>query len=226
MPTPPAPPRLTLEVFSDLRCPFCYLELPELEALEDRFGHDIRVVWRPFELRPEPEPAHDPHCDYLNELWRDAVLPMAQERGLSMRQPNIQPRSRLALETLAWAERRYRDTPSASQVAALRKALFSGFFEDSLDLSDPRALAEIANQLGLDGAALEASLAAGEDREAVQASREEGQALGVHGVPALRFLVDGEHAGILSGTQPRRQLFLAVERLQDALRQHEGKRTS
>ena len=216
MPTSPTPPRLTLEVFSDLRCPFCYLELPELEALEQRFGDDIHIHWRPFELRPEPEPALDPHGDYLNELWRDAVLPMARERGLSMRQPDIQPRSRLALETLAWAERH----ASAQQVASLRKALFSGFFERSLDLSDPAALADLVRHQGLDGDALVASLANEEDRQAVRESREEGQALGIAGVPALRFLIDGEHAGILSGAQPRRQLFLAVERLRDALQRN------
>jgi len=211
------PPRLTLEIFSDLRCPFCYLEVPEIEALKEHFADEVAIHWRAFELRPEPEPALDPAGDYLNRLWQEAVLPMATERGLTMRQPTRQPRSRRALEAVAWAQRHH------GQAAAdtLRLALFKGFFEDSLDLGDAESLGTVADEQGLDGHALRMALAIDADSESVAADRHLGQTLGIGGVPALRFLVDGEHAGILSGAQPRRQLLLAVERLRDALTQRD-----
>lgn len=207
--------RITLEVFSDLRCPFCYLEEPELDVLKAHFGDDLKIRWRPLELRPEPEPALDPHGDYLNQLWQDAVLPMAAERGLTMLQPNHQPRSRCALEAVCWVQRQYGDQAAER----FRLALFRGFFEHSLDLADHHALAAHADQFGLDGAALAASLAAGEDTEHVRNERQAAAALDIRGVPTLRFMIDGEHAGVLVGAQPRRQLLLAVERLLDLLRQ-------
>lgn len=208
-------PRITLDVFSDYVCPFCYLEAPELDALAERFNGEVAIHWRAFELRPAPEPTLDPDGDYLHDIWARAVYPMAAERGMTLRLPRRQPRSRLAHEASAWAAEQAHERPDAG--AAMRMALFRGFFEESLDLADPRALAGVADGLALDGATLERSLAAGEYRDQVLADRRLAGELGIGGVPGLRFSLDGEHAGVLEGAQPRRQLFLAVERLRDLM---------
>ncbi|QJQ99638.1 DsbA family protein [Halomonas sp. PGE1] len=208
-------PRIALDVFSDYVCPFCYLEMPELDALAERFGGKVTIRWRAFELRPAPEPTLDPDGDYLHDIWGRAVYPMAAERGMTLRLPRIQPRSRLAHEAAAWAEAQAADHPGAG--GAMRRALFRGFFEESLDLADPQALARLAEMLALDGSALQRALAQGDHRQAVMADQRTARDLGIQGVPALRFSLDGEHAGVLEGAQPRRQLFLATQRLLDAL---------
>ncbi|MEQ6887440.1 DsbA family protein [Halomonas sp. CS7] len=206
-------PRITLDVFSDFVCPFCYLEAPELDALAERFTGEIMIRWRAFELRPAPEPTLDPDGDYLHDVWARAVYPMAAERGMTLRLPRLQPRSRLAHEASAWAE----DQHNTGTAATMRTALFRGFFEESLDLADPEALARVADALALDGAALHRALMAGDYREQVLADQRLASELGIGGVPGLRFSLDGEHAGVLEGAQPRRQLFLAVERLRDLM---------
>jgi predicted DsbA family dithiol-disulfide isomerase len=206
-------PRIALDVFSDYVCPFCYLEMPELDALAERFDERVTIRWRAFELRPDPEPTLDPDGDYLHDVWERAVYPMAAERGMTLRLPRIQPRSRLAHEAAAWAEATQQ--PGAGD--ALRTALFRGFFEESLDLADPRTLARLAGERSLDGSALQRALENGDHRQAVLDDQRAARDLGIQGVPALRFRLDGEHAGLLEGAQPRRQLFLAMERLLDAL---------
>lgn len=213
-------PRITIDVFSDYVCPFCYLEEPELEALKARFGEAIAIRWRAFELRPEPIPTLEPDGDYLHDIWARAVYPMAEERGMTLRLPRIQPRSRLAHEATAWAkEVDAQSTGEKTSTAdTLRSALFRGFFEDSLDLADPTALVAVAKELGLDGGSLEKALDEGHYREQVLADQRTAQELGIQGVPGLRFSLDGEHAGILEGAQPRRQLLLAVERLLDLMK--------
>ncbi len=209
-------PRITLDVFSDYVCPFCYLEAPELDALAERFGDAVAIRWRAFELRPEPEPTLAPDGDYLHDIWERAVYPMAAERGMTLRLPRLQPRLRLAHEASAWARTQEAVRPGADR--AMRTALFRGFFEESLDLADPEALAHVAQTLDMDGQALRRSLAQGEFRQQVRADQQTARELGIGGVPGLRFALDGEHAGVLEGAQPRRQLFLAVERLLDAMR--------
>ncbi|TDN99187.1 MULTISPECIES: DsbA family oxidoreductase [Halomonas] len=206
-------PRIILDVFSDYVCPFCYLEAPELEALAERFDDDVEIRWRAFELRPEPVPTLDPDGDYLHDIWERAVYPMAVERGMTLRLPRLQPRSRLAHEASAWARTQEPERPGAEE--AMRTALFRGFFEESLDLADPQALAAVARTLGLDDEALRHALAKRDFREQVQADQQLARELGIGGVPGLRFSLDGEHAGVLEGAQPRRQLLLAVERLLD-----------
>ncbi|WP_168016126.1 DsbA family oxidoreductase [Halomonas salinarum] len=204
--------RITIDVFSDFVCPFCYLEEPELAALKARFGEAVGIRWRAFELRPEPAPTLEPDGDYLHDIWNRAVYPMAEERGMTLRLPRIQPRSRLAHEAMAWAQ--HSDPAMAD---TLRSALFRGFFEDSLDLADPVALVNVAEGLTLDGTSLEQALAERRYREQVLADQQAAQALGIQGVPGLRFSLNDEHAGILEGAQPRRQLLLAVERLLDLM---------
>lgn len=207
------PAHITLDVFSDYVCPFCYLELPELDAVLERFGDVVNLRWRAFELRPDPAPTLDPDGDYLHDIWARAVYPMAAERGMTLRLPKRQPRSRLAHEASAWA-----DAEQPDKAEVLRRELFRGFFENSLDLADTQALVDLARSLGLDGKALHEALVEGRYREKVLADQRQAHALGIGGVPGLRFSIDGEHAGILEGAQPRRQLLLAVERLLDATR--------
>ncbi|SDM68692.1 Predicted dithiol-disulfide isomerase, DsbA family [Franzmannia pantelleriensis] len=208
---------VSLDVFSDFVCPFCYLEEPELDALNARFSDQLTIRWRAFELRPTPAPTLDPDGDYLHDIWGRAVYPMARERGMTLRLPRIQPRSRLAHEATAWAEARSREAG-----AALRHALFRGFFEDSLDLADNEALCHTAVTLGLslDVEDLRQALAEGRYTQQVLDDQQIAGELGIQGVPGLRFALNGEHAGILEGAQPRRQLLLAVERLLDLAQQH------
>src|SRR5438128_1468188 len=50
---------IRIDVWSDYVCPFCYLELPALQRLQQQFGDQVKVVWRAFELRPDPKPTLD-----------------------------------------------------------------------------------------------------------------------------------------------------------------------
>src|SRR2546423_7751388 len=95
--------RVQINVWSDYVCPFCYLEKPVLERLRQEFGDAIEVHWRAFELRPEPVPTLDPAGEYLRTVWAQAVYPMAAERGLTLRLPPDQPRSRRAFESAEFA---------------------------------------------------------------------------------------------------------------------------
>ncbi|GHA90161.1 DsbA family oxidoreductase [Modicisalibacter luteus] len=202
--TPPQA-TLTLIVWSDYVCPFCYLEAPELDALVSHFGERIHVEWRAFELRPEPVPTLDPDGDYLHDIWGRAVYPMARQRGMTLQLPRIQPRSRLAHEAAKWAM-------DHDAFAPMHTELFRGFFEDSLDLADPQALIETANYLGLDGDSLGRYLAEGRYREAVLADQEDAHRWGISGVPAMLLLRDGEALGTVQGAQPREHLIQAIDR--------------
>ena len=63
----------------------------------------IEVVWRAFELRPEPVATLDPRGEYLQRVWKNSVYPMAERLGMTMKLPPVQPRSRLAHEAAHWA---------------------------------------------------------------------------------------------------------------------------
>jgi len=201
--------RVAIDVWSDYVCPFCYLELPVLEAVEQEYGDLVTVEWRAFELRPEPVPPLDPAGDYLRTSWARAVYPMAEERGLTMRLPPIQPRSRLAHEAAAFARAR-----DPEQFTRLHHALFRAFFEHGRDIGDPGALRAIGAAVGLPGEELRAALEAGEHRDEVLDDQLLAAELGLEGVPALVLRRDGDsmrEARLLSGAQPLDVVRRAVE---------------
>ncbi|MEC9483325.1 MAG: DsbA family oxidoreductase [Halomonas sp.] len=197
------PKVLTLSVWSDYVCPFCYLEVPELASVAAHFKGQLAIEWRAFELRPAPVATLDPDGDYLHDIWSRAVYPMARERGMTLRLPRIQPRSRLAHEAAKWAE-------AHDGFEALHIELFRGFFEESLDLADPQALIATAHRVGLDGASLGRYLAEGKYRDAVLADQQEARRLGIDGVPAMLLFRHGQLLGSIQGAQTRERLIQAV----------------
>ena len=151
----------------------------------------VQVVWRAFELRPEPVPTLDPRGDYLRRAWADSVYPLAERLGVTMRLPPLQPRSRLAHEAAHWAR-------AEGRFDEYHAAVFRAFFERGEDIGDVEVLASLADGLGLDAGALRRALEAHDHLQSVLEDEAAAEELGVAGVPA--FVADRRAA--LSGVQP------------------------
>jgi predicted DsbA family dithiol-disulfide isomerase len=191
----------TILVWSDYVCPFCYLALPVLARARSELG--VAVQWRAFELRPEPQPTLDPDGEYLHNVWETAVYPMAAQRGMTLRLPPVQPRSRLAAVAAAFAR-------DAGAFDAVHEALFRGFFEDGLDIGDRSVLLDIATLCGLDSAALHRTLDDETLTARVVAEEQLAARVGITGVPAMVIRSADRHY-LLSGAQPFDVLQHAVE---------------
>ena len=152
---------------------------------------DVEVVWKAFELRPDPAPSLDPAGEYLTRVWRDSVYPLAERLGMTMRLPPIQPRSRRAHEAAKWAQ-------TQDQFDAYNAALFRAFFERGEDISDIEVLGKLARDLGLDDSTLSAALQSKQFEPSVLADEREAAELGVHAVPAFVF----NQRFALTGVQP------------------------
>ncbi len=152
--------------------------MAEFVQLEPAAG----IVWRAFELRPEPVPPLDPQGEYLSRVWREHVYPLAARMGMPLRLPPVQPRSRLAHEAAKWAS-------SQGRFGEYNIAIFRAFFEHGDDIG------QLAADIGLDSQALRSSLDNGEFTDQVLADEDEAQKIGVRAVPAFainsRILASG-----------------------------------
>ena len=193
-------------VWSDYVCPFCYLERPVLERVQGELGDSVVIDWRAFELRPEPEPTLDPNAEYLHRVWNQSVYPMAQDRGLAMKLPPVQPRSRKAHEAAEFAR-------EAGKLDAMNRALFMAFFQDGRDLDDTGVLLEVGQSVGLDPEGLSKDLASGRFAPRVLDDEKMAREIGISGVPAL-IIAAGEQAYLVSGAQPYETLIGAITRAQ------------
>ena len=50
---------LTVDVWSDVVCPWCYIGKRRLEAALAAFREPVAVTWHAFELDPEAPPVHE-----------------------------------------------------------------------------------------------------------------------------------------------------------------------
>ncbi len=181
-------------VWSDYVCPFCYLERPVLDRIQAELGEGVEIDWRSFELRPEPEPTLDPNAEYLHRVWNQSVYPMAEARGLSLKLPPVQPRSRKAHEAAEFAR-------EAGLLDSMNRALFKAFFEEGRDLADPDILLDIGRSVGLDADDLREALASGRCTQQVLEDQQLARQIGISGVPAL-IVTAGAQAYLVSGAQP------------------------
>jgi len=161
---------------------------------------DVKLIWRAFELRPEPAPMIDPNSEYLRRVWGDSVAPMAERLGVTMRFPPVKPRTRLAHEAAHWAQ-------AQGRFEDYHNEIFRAFFERGEDVGDADVLLALAQQLELDGDSLRQALISHEFAESVLADESEAARLGVSGVPA--FIANRKAA--LSGVQPVENLRKLIE---------------
>jgi predicted DsbA family dithiol-disulfide isomerase len=128
---------------------------------------------------------------------------MAEERGLSLHLPPVQPRSRKAFEAAALAR-------DAGRFDPMHRALFKAFFEEGRDIADPAVLLDVGRSVGLDENALRDSLQDERYVGEVLDNQRQAQELGISSVPAL-IVVGGDQAYLISGAQPLEMVRRAVE---------------
>ena len=207
---------LTVDVVSDVVCPWCYIGKHRLEAalgeLAARAPAPVAEVrWHPFQLNPDLPPEGIDRRRYLEMKFGGAaradqiyarVHAAARQSGLTLaldaivRQPNTLDAHRL----VAWAQG---ETGDAS---ALVERLFRAYFVEGRAIGEKEVLADVAAQAGLDREAAQAMLASDRLRQDVAGADERARNLGISGVPF--FIFNGKVA--LSGAHEPATLLDAI----------------
>jgi predicted DsbA family dithiol-disulfide isomerase len=206
---------LTIDVISDVICPWCFIGKRRLEkAISDRAAS---VRWHPFQLNPDmPREGIDRRAYRTRKFgsWErsqelDAhVAAAGRGEGIVFhfdkmaRTPNT-----LDAHRIIWL------AGESGVQDAVVEALFLAYFTDGRDLSDRATLAGIATEAGLERAEVDALLAGDGGLDAVRAGEEQARRLGVSGVPL--FVVNGRVA--LSGAQPPELFLQAFEQACEAV---------
>jgi predicted DsbA family dithiol-disulfide isomerase len=203
-----APVRVTIDIWSDVMCPWCVIGYKQLErGLADLTGEiEADVRWCPFELNPDiAAEGEDLSSHMLRKYGRalDAtstgqMIAMAERAGYDMRYlgDGPEPERRLWNTFLAHRLLRWALTDSGPEAQTrLKLALFDAHFQQRRDVSNRAVLLDIAASLGLDRAAADAAL----DDEAlaheVRTEERDAQAMDINSVPTMivngRYLIPG-----------------------------------
>jgi predicted DsbA family dithiol-disulfide isomerase len=209
---PSEPVTISVDVVSDVSCPWCYLGKRRLEhAIERLSDVNVVVTWRPFQLDPTIPAGGVDRKAYMAQKFPDAgrvdeihdhlaELGVAEGLDYDFEAIKTAPNSLNAHRLLRWAA-------IAGVQSALKERLMALYWTEGADIGDNDVLAAAAASVGMDAAAVRTRLAGDEDREAVTNEIAYFQRMGVRGVPTFIF----EQKYAVSGAQE-------VAVLADALR--------
>jgi predicted DsbA family dithiol-disulfide isomerase len=204
---------LTIDVVSDVVCPWCYLGKSRLEqAIAAVPDIPVAVRFRPYSLDPSVPPEGEDRAAYIVRKFGSAnaldaghqrLEAMGREAGIDYHFDRI-TRSPNTLD----AHRLVRWATEAGKGAEMVDRLFRAYFSEGRDVGDHNVLGALATDVGLDGAAIAARLATDDDKASVRAEIDEAYQIGVTGVPT--FILGGKYGVV--GAQ-------SVEALTEAIRQ-------
>jgi predicted DsbA family dithiol-disulfide isomerase len=200
-------PKLRVEVWSDVACPWCYVGKRRLEAAVARMPspRDVEVVWRSFQLDPDAPRVRRLRTSYAERLARKYRTSLEQANAMVERMKSLG-----AAEGITFHLDRVRpgNTFDAHRVlhlarekgvqGAVKERLMRAYFTEGAAIGDRKTLARLAGEGGLDPQEVRRLLAGRKYAGAVRADRAEARRLAIHAVP---FFGLGDEYGV-TGAHP------------------------
>ncbi|MFO1194639.1 MAG: DsbA family oxidoreductase [Rhodoferax sp.] len=190
-------PTLTIDIVSDVVCPWCYIGKRKLEAalaLPAAAGLPaVSVRWHPFQLNPDLPPEGVSRKQYLEEKFggpqRAAeiyarVRAAGRTAGLELNIDGIerQPNTRAAHALIQFAQQSGSETGSD-----VKERLLKAYFVENRFIGDIEVLVDIAREAGLDADAARAHLSDPAQLQAIAQADAQARNMGITGVPFFIF---------------------------------------
>ncbi|MDL2398661.1 DsbA family oxidoreductase [Rhizobium mayense] len=197
--------RITIDIVSDVVCPWCYLGKARLELavaeVQDEVGVDIN--WRPYRLNADYPPEGVDQKKALEQKLGGAervaqghkmLTDLGREVGINFDFDAIKigPNTLDAHRLIQWA-----GTEDREKQEKVVTALFKANFEEGRNVGDHTVLLDIAEKAGLDRSVIATLLSSNADRDLIIGEIDAAQKIGVTGVPF--FIFDQQYA--VSGAQ-------------------------
>ena len=179
--------KLTIEMVSDLVCPWCWLGLRRIrEAIGLVPEIEVELLFRPFELDPTIPEGGVNYRDYMakkfgpeteDSRWasmRQALIEYGESEGIPYRFNDLKhrPNSFNAHRLVRWAQ-------GQGKGAEAKEALFSAYFEHARDIGNEDVLADIGEEIGLERDIVEKLLASDADVDETRKEEELFRQMGI-----------------------------------------------
>lgn len=205
---------MQVEIWSDIVCPWCAIGKRRFESALAEFAHrdEVEVRWRSFELDPTAP----------REREGELAEHLAAKYGVSREQADGMHRQ--MTETAAaegwdfhFEHARSGNTFDAHRLVhlgadrgiqdAVKERLMRGYFTEGARIGDPRTLAALGVEAGLDADEARDVLASDRYADEVRADERQAVTFGISGVPF--FVVDQTYG--VSGAQPAAALLEVLD---------------
>ena len=205
---------MKVDIWSDVRCPFCYIGKRKFETALAQFEHqdEVEVEWHSFELDPNAETVPDANptqhladkygrpLEWAEEMQENVTL-TAAEVGLDF---NLQ---KSIVANSFDAHRLIQLAKSEGLGDEIEEVLFRAHFTDGKNIADHATLLEIGTSIGITELAIKTLLSGTDFTDEVRYDEQLAQNIGVRGVP---FFVMNQKLGV-SGAQAPETFLSALQ---------------
>ena len=205
---------ITVDVWSDVMCPFCWMGDRHLELALEEFSHrdDVKITYHSYQLMPDyPENSPLPSAE---AVAKQKGMPVEQFKqmndGVAQRGAEVGLDYNFDQALTVNSRRAHRLSHFAEQQGVqheLMQNLFKAYFTDGKNVEDREVLADLAVEVGLDRDEALANMDNEDLDHAVQADINQALQIGVQGVPF--FVFNNKYA--VSGAQPQQVFQQALE---------------
>jgi predicted DsbA family dithiol-disulfide isomerase len=199
-------PKMKVEIWSDIMCPFCYIGKRNYESAINQFAdaNNIELQWHSFQLDPTiPKQSQKVNVfQYLaerkgmsyeqSEQMHESVTATAKRAGLTYNFDKV------VVANSFDAHRMIQFAKTKGLGDEAEEQLFSAYFTEGKDFGDHNVLAELGKRIGLNETEVTKILTSNEFANEVKKDIQEAANLSIRGVPF--FVFDRKYA--VSGAQP------------------------
>lgn len=227
---------MKIDIWSDVRCPFCYIGKHKFEKALEQFPQkkEINVEWHSFEL--DPGLKTDPSVNTFEHLAKNKGISVQEAKQMTQYAAAAAKEVHLTLDfekavvaNSFNAHRLIQLAKKAGLANEVEEKLFRAHFVEGKNIDDPAVLTEIALAAGIDEKEMAQMLGSDAYETAVREDEERAGMLGIRGVPF--FVLNNKYA--VSGAQSPEVFLQALQQSWEEFEQekkpliiHEGKNCS
>lgn len=195
---------MEINIWSDVRCPFCYIGKRKFEMALDKFPHKdkVNVIWKSFELDPNlTTNAEVSAIEHLSsakgiskeqaEGMQEHVANIAKEVGLDFNSKNT------IVANSFNAHRLIQLAKTKGLGNEVEEALFKAYFVNGKNIDDEETLVETGVSIGLEDSEVNEIFISDVFAKEVKQDEMQAQSIGINGVPF--FVLNNKYA--VSGAQ-------------------------
>jgi len=185
---------MLVKIWSDVRCPFCYIGKKKFEAALEKFPQkdQVKVEWKSFQL--DPTLKTDTSISTLDYFVKtkgvskeqamqmfNGATNMAREAGIDFNiEDSVPANSFMAHRLIQFAK-------SKDLGNEIEEVLFKAHFEEAKNIDDLKVLVQVATSIGMNAEEVENILKSDAFAYEVKQDEMEARNIGVSGVPFFVF---------------------------------------
>jgi len=195
---------MEVKIWSDVRCPFCYIGKRKFEMALEKFPHKakVKVIWQSFELDPNLKTnAGISAIEHLSEAkgisksqaegMQEHVANIAKEVGIDFNSKNT------VVANSFNAHRLIQLAKTKGLGNEIEEALFKAYFAEGRNIDDKEILLKTGVSIGLDESEVKEIFSSDVYTKEVRKDEMQAQSIGINGVPF--FVLNNKYA--VSGAQ-------------------------